>query len=160
MTESIPVPTQAATPSPRREPGLGQLVLLLAASCTAVLGSVLISPVLPLMAREFATTPGVDVLVPVVLTAPALVIGLTAPFAGYVVDTVNRKQLMVVALLVYAVVGTAPLYLGSLGAILASRIGVGLCESAIMTCATAIISDNWSGARRTRYLGRQILVAA
>lgn len=134
--------------------------MLLAASCTAVLGSVLISPVLPLMARAFATTPGVDVLVPVVLVAPALIIGLTAPFAGYLLDVVDRKRAIVIALVVYAVFGTAPLYLDSLVSILISRIGVGLCEATIMTCATAMISDNWEGARRTRYLSMQILVAA
>jgi MFS family permease len=160
MTENdiaSPAPPDLAGP---RGPGLGQLALLLAGSCTAVLGSVLISPVLPQMAAEFADTPGVDVLVPVVLTAPALVIGLTAPFAGLLVDRVDRKRLLVVGMVIYAVLGTAPLYLNSLVEILVSRIGVGICEAAIMTCCTTLIGDNWSGARRTRYLGLQVLVAA
>lgn len=60
----------------------------------------------------------------------------------------------------YAVLGTAPLYLDSLGAIVASRVGVGLCEAAIMTCCTTLIGDYWSGARRSRYLGLQTLMAA
>jgi MFS family permease len=149
----------AAAP-PARPAGIAQLVLLLAGSCMAVLGSVLIAPVLPQLAARFAGTPGVDLLVPITLTVPALMIGLAAPFAGIVVDAVDRKRLLLVSMVVYAVLGTAPLYLDSLGAIVASRVGVGLCEAAIMTCCTTLIGDYWSGARRSRYLGLQTLVAA
>ncbi|MGW5714596.1 MFS transporter [Amycolatopsis sp. NPDC003865] len=139
--------------------GRVQLVLLLAGSCLSVLGAVLIAPVLPQLSRAFADTPGADVLVPIVLTAPALLIGLTAPFAGVVVDRIDRKRLLLLAMLAYAVFGTAPLYVDSLGAILASRVLVGLCEGAIMTCCTTLIGDYWSGARRARYLSLQTLVA-
>ena len=150
-----------AAEEPRtRQAGVAQLVLLLAGSCMAVLGSVLIAPILPLMTAEFADTPGVGLLVPVVLTVPALMIGLAAPFAGLVVDAIDRKRLLLVSMVLYAVLGTAPLYLDSLGAIAATRVGVGLCEAAIMTCCTTLIGDYWSGARRSRYLGLQTLVAA
>jgi MFS family permease len=142
-----------------RVPGLTQLVLLLAGSCMSVLGAVLIAPVLPQMAAAFAGTPGVDILVPVVLTAPALLIGLTAPFAGFVVDKIDRKRLLLIAMLAYAVFGTAPLYLTSLGSIVVSRVLVGLCEGAIMTCCTTLIGDYWSGAQRAKYLSLQTLVA-
>ncbi|MGW4059376.1 MFS transporter [Amycolatopsis sp. NPDC004747] len=136
-----------------------QLSLLLAGSCLSVLGAVLIAPVLPQLSQAFADTPGAGVLVPIVLTAPALLIGLTAPFAGVVADRIDRKRLLLLAMLAYAVFGTAPLYLDSLGTILASRVLVGLCEGAIMTCCTTLIGDYWSGARRARYLGLQTLVA-
>src|SRR3954451_16032871 len=144
---------------PQRQAGPAQLVLLLAGSCLAVLGAVLIAPVLPKMEDHFAGVAGADVLVPIVLTIPALLVGLTAPFAGVVIDAIDRKRLLIVALLVYAVAGTAPLYLDSLGTIIASRAVVGLCEAAIMTCCTTLIADYWSGPRRSRYLGLQTLVA-
>jgi MFS family permease len=144
---------------PDRVPGRVQLLLLLAGSCLSVLGAVLIAPVLPQMTRAFAGTAGAEVLVPIVLTAPALLIGLTAPFAGIVVDRIDRKRLLIFAMLAYAVFGTAPLYLTSLTGILASRVLVGLCEGAIMTCCTTLIGDYWSGPRRARYLGLQTLVA-
>jgi MFS family permease len=146
--------------APPREAGPAQLALLLAGSCLSVLGAVLIAPVLPQMTDHFAAVPGVDVLVPVVLTVPALVIGLAAPFAGMIVDAIDRKRLLIIAMLGYAVAGTAPLYLPSLGAIIASRVLVGVCEAAIMTCCTTLIADYWSGPRRSRYLGLQVLVAA
>jgi predicted MFS family arabinose efflux permease len=161
MPESPAVNLSPAAPSAGQGATVGpvQLLLLLAGSCLSVLGAVLIAPVLPQLSQAFAGTPGADVLVPIVLTAPALLIGLTAPFAGIVVDRIDRKRLLLLAMLAYAVFGTAPLYLDSLGAILVSRVLVGLCEGAIMTCCTTLIGDYWSGARRARYLGLQTLVA-
>jgi MFS family permease len=120
---------------------------------------VLIAPVLPQIQAEFAAVAGVEVLVPIVLTVPALIIGLMAPFAGAIADRFDRKRLLLVAMVGYTIFGTAPLYLGSLGAILGSRVLVGVCEAAIMTCATTLIGDYWSGEQRSRYLGLQTLVA-
>ncbi|MEU4245171.1 MFS transporter [Actinoplanes sp. NPDC026619] len=153
--------SQLDTPptAPVREAGPAQLALLLAGSCLAVLGAVLIAPVLPKMEDHFAGVSGADVLVPIVLTVPALIVGLTAPFAGVVIDALDRKRLLIAALIVYAVAGTAPLYLSSLGPIIASRAVVGLCEAAIMTCCTTLIADYWSGPKRSRYLGLQTLAA-
>lgn len=145
---------------PGRTAGLPQLALLLAASCMPVLGSVLIAPVLPQLGRHFAGTPGADVLVPVILTVPALVLGLTAAFAGVLADRVDRRRVLLAAMVGYSAIGTAPLYLDSLMAILASRVLLGVFEAAIITCCTALIGDYWTGARRARYLGMQALVAA
>lgn len=160
---SRPAPTAGAAvvdPASGREAGLPQIVLLLAASCMSVLGAVLIAPVLPQMQQEFAAVPGVEVLVPVALTVPALMIALLAPFAGIIADRFDRRRLLLGAMVAYSVVGTAPLYLTSFEALFGSRILVGVCEAAIMTCATTLIGDYWSGARRSRYLGLQTLVAA
>ncbi|GAA4972779.1 MFS transporter [Actinoplanes utahensis] len=143
-----------------RRAGIPQLVLLLAGSCLSVLGAVLIAPVLPQMTGHFADVPGADVLVPIVLTVPALIIGLTAPFAGFIADRIDRKRVLILAMIGYTIFGTAPLYLESLGAIIGSRVLVGLCEAAIMTCCTTLIADYWSGPRRSRYLGLQTLLAS
>jgi MFS family permease len=162
MSETIlPAPTGAGTPQTApRQAGPAQLALLLAGSCLSVLGAVLIAPVLPQMTDHFAGVAGAEVLVPVVLTVPALFIGLAAPFAGIVADAVDRKRLLIVAMVLYSLFGTAPLYLESLGAIIGSRVLVGLCEAAIMTCCTTLIADYWSGSRRSRYLGLQTLMAS
>ena len=124
-----------------------------------VLGSVLLAPVLPAMTTAFADTPGVQILVPVVLTIPALMIALLAPFAGVVADRVGRKMLLLLAMVAYSIFGTAPLWLDSLPAILASRVGVGIAEAAIMTVCTTLIADYYAGKQRDKYLGMQVLVA-
>jgi MFS family permease len=158
MSDGILDPTRSTAPD--RPAGLTQLVLLLAGSCMPILGAVLIAPVLPQLAVAFAGVAGVDILVPVVLTVPALVVGLAAPFAGLLADAIDRKRVLVVAMVAYSVVGTAPLYLDTLPSIIGSRVLVGVCEAAIMTCCTTLIGDYWAGQQRSRYLGLQTIVTA
>jgi MFS family permease len=147
----------AVDPATGRPAGRAQALVLLLSSCLGVLGAVLLAPVLPAIQKAFAGTPGVEALAPIVLTAPALLIGLTAPFAGRIVDRVGRKRLLVGALVVYAFVGTAPQWLPSLQLIVASRVLVGLTEAAIMTCCTTLLADYFSGAQRERYFGLQVV---
>lgn len=148
-------PHTAVDPVTGRPAGRRQLAVLLLASCLSVLGAVLLAPVLPVMQEAFAGTPGVEALTPIVLTAPALVIGLTATIAGRIVDRLGRIRLLVWALVAYAIVGTAPLWLDSLPLIVGSRVLVGLTEAAIMTCCTTLIADYFHGPKRNRYLGLQ-----
>ncbi len=134
--------------------------LLMAGSCLPVLGAVLLAPVLPRMQDHFADVPGSAALVPVVLTVPALALALLAPFAGVIVDRLGRKRLLVAATALYAVFGTAPLWLESLHAILISRVLVGIAEAAIMTACTTLIGDYYSGELRDRYLALQTMCAS
>jgi MFS family permease len=147
----------AVDPATGRPAGRPQALVLLLSSCLAVLGAVLLAPVLPRIQDAFEGTPGVEALTPIVLTAPALVIGLTATFAGRIVDRVGRKRLLVGALVAYAFVGTAPLWLPSLEMIVVSRVLVGLTEAAIMTCCTTLLADYFHGSQRDRYFGLQVV---
>lgn len=147
----------AVNPATGRPAGRLQALILLLSSCLSVLGAVLLAPVLPRIQDAFAGTAGVETLTPVALTAPALVIGLTAMIAGRIVDRVGRKRLLVGALVVYAFVGTAPLWLPSLQLIVASRLLVGLTEAAIMTCCTTLLADYFHGRQRDRYFGLQVV---
>lgn len=139
----------------QRAAGRVQGALLMLMSCLPVLGAVLLAPVLPTMQEHFARTAGGEALVPMSLTVPALMIGLLAPFAGSIVDRFGRKRLLVSALVVYALFGTAPLWLDGLPAIVLSRAGVGLTEAAIMTCCTTLIADYFAGEKQDRWLGLQ-----
>ncbi|MBT2586361.1 MFS transporter [Arthrobacter sp. ISL-95] len=155
-----PTATQPGPPALNRTAGKAQAALLVAGSCMPVLGAVLLAPVLPTLNQVFAETAGVAILVPLVLTLPALFVALFSPLAGYVADRVGRKQLLIGAMLAYALFGTAPLWLDSLGAIALSRVGVGIAEAAIMTCCTTLITDYYAGQQRNKYLGLQTMVSA
>lgn len=147
----------ATLPDVRRATA-GRGAVLLAAACMPILGSTSIAPLQPAMAAAFPDQTGAEVLAGLILTVPALVIGLTALFAGRLIDRVGRKRVLVIALAVYALVGTAPLWLPSLPAILISRVFVGLAEAAIFAAAMATISDLFDGHRRARYFGLLNLV--
>ncbi|WP_435971693.1 MFS transporter [Streptomyces sp. Qhu_M48] len=157
------MPAPAAKSSPGQVPthaGRLPAVTLMAGSCLPVLGAVLLAPVLPRMQDHFADVPGSAALVPVMLTIPALALAVLAPFAGVIVDRLGRKHLLVAATALYAVFGTAPLWLDSLHAILVSRILVGVTEAAIMTACTTLIGDYYSGELRDRYLALQTMCAS
>ncbi|KUN75143.1 MFS transporter [Streptomyces griseoruber] len=167
MPGSAPQPSPAAVddaaPSPVAVSGPAHLLrvtLLMAGSCLPILGAVLIAPVLPKMQDHFASVPGAKALVPLALTVPALALALLAPFAGVIVDRLGRKRLLVVATVLYAGFGTAPLWLDSLGGIIASRALVGVTEAAIMTCCTTLIGDYYTGRRRVKYLALQTMCAS
>ncbi|MFI6034276.1 MFS transporter [Streptomyces sp. NPDC051315] len=158
-----PLAVDDAAPSPVAVSGPAHLLrvtLLMAGSCLPILGAVLIAPVLPKMQDHFVSAPGAEALVPLALTVPALSLALLAPFAGVIVDRLGRKRLMIVATLLYSVFGTAPLYLDSLGGIIASRALVGVTEAAIMTCCTTLIADYYSGHRRVKYLALQTMCSS
>lgn len=157
----VAVDDAAASPVAVSGPAhLLRVTLLMAGSCLPILGAVLIAPVLPKMQDHFASTPGAKALVPLALTVPALSLALLAPFAGVMVDRLGRKRLLVVTTVLYAVFGTAPLWLDSLGAIIASRALVGVVEAAIMTCCTTLIGDYYTGHRRVKYLALQTMCAS
>ncbi|KRE25768.1 MFS transporter [Agromyces sp. Soil535] len=151
--------TSVQTAPGTRRAGVLQAELLLAGSCMPVLGSVLLTPILPQLSAEFGGVPGGEILVPLVVAIPALMIALFAPFAGQIVDSLGRKKLLIVAMFVYTLVGIAPAFLDTLPAILATRVGVGITEAAIMTVCTTLIVDYWhEPERRAKYLALQTIV--
>nr|GFC59050.1 hypothetical protein [Tanacetum cinerariifolium] len=87
-------------------------------------------------------------------------IAVLAPFAGMIVDRVGRKPLLLMAMLLYTVCGTLPLWLESLKAIVISRGGIGLAEAGIMTCCTTLMADYYQGGRRERLFALQMVATS
>lgn len=134
--------------------------ILLSAVICGTLAATVIGPILPAMQQHFAKIPGIQTLVPVVVTLPMLVFGVLAVVIGWTADKVGRKQVLVGSLVLYAAAGTAPLYLTSIYAILASRLLVGVAEAGAMTCSTTLIGDYFTGHQRDRYISLQTTFAA
>jgi MFS family permease len=133
------------------------LVLMLGSSLT-IMGGVMIAPVLPKLNAELGShSPNIDVLLPLVVAGPALAIALSAPFAGWLADRVGRKALLIVATLLYTVLGALPALLDDLTAIVISRLLFGCAEAAIMTCCSTLIADYWEGEERMRFLNYQMI---
>lgn len=160
---SPPVPTAGfavRTTEPVPESGGSlRLTLLMSGSCLPVIGAVLLAPLLPKLQELFRAVPDADALVPLILTIPALTLALVAPLAGFLLDRLGRKIPLVVATVLYALFGTAPLWLDSLGAIVASRALLGVAEAFIMTSCATLIGDYYAGRARDRYLALQTVCA-
>jgi len=135
------------------------IALLLPITLTTM-AVVLLAPTLPKMLDAFQAVPDHEYWVPLILTVPALCIALFSPLAGMVGDRFGRRKLLLASFLVYAIVGMAPLYLDSLWAILASRIGVGIAETAVVVLSTTMIGDYFKGRARDKWLAAQTAFAS
>lgn len=131
------------------------IATLLAASSLTIMSSATIAPSLPQISEVFKDAPYADVLSRIILTIPGLFIALGAPVAGYLIDKTGRKGLIMIGLVIYALAGSAGIYLNSLYGILISRALLGLAVSAIMTTSTTLIGDYFDGEARNRFMGLQ-----
>lgn len=143
-----------------REPGFIQAAILLVTAGLTVLVTAVLGPSLPAMQRHFAHVPGADYLVPLTMTTPMLMMAALSVVAGGLADRFGRKRLLVGATALYAVFGTAPMWLDSLTAIIASRVALGVTEAVLMTVSTTMIGDYYSGARREKFMSLQTTVSA
>lgn len=139
--------------------GIHAFLLLITSSLTVLLTAV-IGPTLPQMQKHFADVPGANYLVSLSITAPMLVMAILSIFIGAIADRFGRKRMLVWGALLYAIFGTAPLWLDSLYVILVSRIFIGVAEAALITCSTTMIGDYYSGARRQKFIVLQTTVSA
>ncbi len=130
-------------------------ITLLATSTMAVLAGAAMSPALPAIHAQFTGTPNIDYLTRLVVTLPALLIAVNAPLAGYIVDRFGRMRVLVGSLQLLGLAGTSGYFATTVTLILAGRVFVGLGVAGVMTGATTLIADYYSGAERARILGLQ-----
>jgi MFS family permease len=148
-------------PGAARNPGFLQGILLLLPITMAVMGISVLTPVVNLLLAQFENVPYHDYLIiGGVLTMPAIWVLLFSPIAGWLADRFGRRNLLLVSMVVYAFVGIAPAFLNNLYAIIITRVGVGLCESIVMTVSTTMIGDYFKGHARERWMASQTAVAS
>lgn len=115
-------------------------------------------PVVAAIIGHFKDDPSAPLKVPAMVTAPGYAIAVLAPFAGLFVDKFGRRRLLLICTFFYGIVGSAPFFLESLDAIIASRILLGVCEAGILTIVNTLIADYWDDSGRRNWLMLQGLV--
>jgi MFS family permease len=143
-----------------RQAGNLQGVLLLLPITMAVMGLIVLVPVLPAIFAHYKDVPGVEYLVPLMLTLPALCVALLSPIAGVIVDFFGRRKTLIVSLFVYGIVGILPIFLESLNAIIFSRALLGAAEALIVISSTTLIGDYFHGREREKWLANHTAVAS
>jgi len=145
----------------QRKPGFLQGIMLLLPITMNVMGITVLTPVVHLLLDEFRSVPYHDYMVMGgIVTMPSIWVLLFSPVAGWLADRFGRRNLLLASMVVYALVGIAPAFLKDLYAIIASRIGVGICESIVITVSTTLIGDYFSGRTRDRWMASQTAVAS
>jgi MFS family permease len=144
-----------------RSPGFVQGIMLLLPITLAVMGVSLLTTFVPMINEHFKNVPHYAYLIQGgIVTMPSIWIVLFSPIAGWLADRFGRRNILIVAMIVYAFVGIAPTFLDSLYAIIVSRMGVGICESIVMTVSTTLICDYFDGKSRERWLAGQTATAS
>jgi MFS family permease len=143
-----------------RQAGTLQGILLLLPITMAVMGLIVLVPILPAMMAHYRDVPGVDYLIPLMLTLPALCVAVLSPVAGVVVDFFGRRKTCIGALVIYSIVGILPIFLESLSAIIISRVVLGAMEGLVVISSTTLIGDYFHGRDREKWLANQTAVAS
>ena len=116
----------------------------------AVLGVASVTPAFPAIADRFGLTPGKVGLLVAVFTVPGVVL---TPVAGVLGDRLGRKRILVPALLLFAVAGTACGFVRDFDLLLALRFVQGVGAAALGVINLTIIGDLYQGLRRPEAMG-------
>lgn len=141
--------------SGERVPGPLQGIMLLLPITMAVVGVAVFVATAAMMTKRFSHVPNGEYLVQLLITMPAIWIALFSPVAGWLADRFGRRRILLVAMVVYALVGAAPFLMENIYLILLTRCGVGICESVVVTASTTMICDYFKGTARERWLAAQ-----
>ena len=116
----------------------------------AVLGVSSITPVFPQVARELGVSPGA---VGLLITAYALPGIVLMPLLGILADRLGRKQVLVPALILFAVAGTACAFVRDFQLLLGLRFLQGMGGASLGSLTATLIGDLYRDRERTRVMG-------
>ena len=119
------------------------IALLLAATLT-ILSNTLISPALPGIEAHFAGQPYAESFTKILVTAPALLVAISTPFAGALADRFRQRCQLRGGALLCAIAGSAEMWLPFLSLILTSCLVLVLAMALIMRAQTGLIEDYFS----------------
>jgi len=143
----------------QRQAGIPQGITVVLTGFLPVLAIVSMFPAVGAMIGHFAPTdPSAATKVPAMVTAPGLAVAIMALFAGVLVDKYGRRKLLLISTFFYGIIGAIPFFLEDLDLIYASRLGLGVCEAAILTTVNTLIADYWDEGGRRRWLTIQGMV--
>ena len=140
-------------------PTAGQTIAILLCPVLPALVFTLPIPLAGSMTAAFGGTPEVGQLVSAIVAISALLTAVLAPLAGRLIDAYGRVRPLAGACVVVAVAGTAPIWLGSLELILASRVLLGAANAVVLTTFVTLIGDGYRLRERDRLFGLQVTVS-
>lgn len=133
-------------------------ITLVALETLPTLAIAALVPVLPELFKRFGAVPHGELLVPMVLTIPALCVALFASLLGMATDRFGRRRVLLPSLGAFALFGLGPMLIDGLQGILATRFVVGIAEAGILTVGNALMGDYFGVEERRRWLARQTIV--
>jgi MFS family permease len=116
-----------------------------------------IGPALGALAQAFPGSS--EFSIKMVMSMPFITSIIFSVISGKLAKTMDKKTLLIVGLLIYGVTGIAPAFATNMTQILILRALTGVGVGLVLPLPAAIISENFSGVQRERYLGLAMSVA-
>lgn len=131
------------------------LVFIFTVTLTGILSNTLVTPAIPDILAEF----GVDSSKSGVLVAVGSVAGIViAPVVGILADRFGRRIVLTTCLTIFGVFGALSALSPTFQVLLVARLLQGVGSAGLINLAVVLIGDFWSGAQRTRLIGRNTAV--
>jgi MFS family permease len=134
-------------------------VLMLSGGFMTSLSIMGLTVVLPQIETQLAHDATDRLMVKLLATIGGLTMMIGAPLGGWLTDRLGQRRVIVASCLLYAVSGTAGLYLSSLPVLLASRLLLGLTAAALATMSMTLINTRLEGNGRAKWMGLHVSAA-
>jgi MFS family permease len=127
--------------------------MILAGGPAISLATSIIQPILPRIQAELAHGPHEQLLVKMLVGVMGVAMVIGAALTGFLVDRIGLRRVIATNYALYAVGGTAGVYLNDLHALIASRFLLGMAAAGAVTGSIIIINAQLPTARRATWLG-------
>ena len=144
----------------QRRAGVAQGLVLSFVTSLPILATISVAPAIPHLIEQFGHVDDATVLVPMLLSVPAIFIAITSPFVGIPIRRFGRKAVLLAGVALYGAFGLAPFFMDNLHAILVTRAGLGAAQAMVITVGNALIGDYFTGEPRQRWVGYQNAINA
>ena len=153
MTHHVPddAPGREAKPGERVSAAFAALILT--AALVNPLANAPLFSVLPAISEHFAATENAAVLVRGLLTSVSIALVFGAPLAGYFVERLNIRPVLLTAIGVFTLAGGAGFFIDNLWVLLASRLLLGIADAFIGVLTISLIATRLDPVRRNRWIG-------
>jgi MFS family permease len=119
-----------------------------------------VAPVLPLIAQHYGGGHEGAFVAEWLLTMPSIGIMVGGPTAGWFVERLGARAVLLICFIVFGLAGMGGLFIENSSLLLASRFVAGVTAAGAATAATAAVGDRFVGERRSFMLGFQVALAA
>jgi len=150
---------ESATAAPAAPLEWSAKAIMLCGGLMVALALSAVNSVLPQIEADLARSPQDSLLIKQLVGIVGLSMVIGAPLAGFLVDRLGARRVVITACFLYAIIGTAGLYLSSLPALIASRLLLGIMAVTITTTSMAMINTRLTGIDRARWMGAHVGVA-
>lgn len=128
---------------------------LFSSASMTVLGGTVVATSIPAIEHHFIYIPHIDVLSKLILTIPALFVMIFSPISGILLDKFGRIKFLIPAMFLWSIGGTLAIAWDNIYWILFTRAIFGIATAFVMTSASALIADYYTGEDRQMALGLQ-----